>query len=93
MRNAAGQKIDDQKAVIPDEIVVVVNVKIERQRALAEYIRPKDFYANKYVIHRFTLQRNDFEPNPAYHSLLAEKPLCGLPHEHSMDYIEMFKCL
>lgn len=30
MRNAAGQKIDDQEAVIPVEIVVAVNVKIER---------------------------------------------------------------
>ena len=63
-RNAAGQKIDDQGAIIPDtdvDIAAAQAVKdAARPRTLADYNRPDQYYENRSAIRPPAIQRQDF---------------------------------
>ena len=89
MRNAAGHRLDDQRAVIFDqygEAPAVAQAVDEpaRPRTLVDYNRPYQYYANISAIHPPAIQRNDFELKPKYFTLMAQTPYYGLSREHPM---------
>ena len=95
MRNAAGQKIDDQGAVILDANIAAsqaVDVAA-RPRTLDDYNRPDQYYENRSAIRHPAIQRQDFELKPQYFTLVGQTPYCGLSHEHPMDHLERFEDL
>ena len=47
------------------------------ERALAEFNRPSQFYANRSAIRPPAFQRNDFELKPAYYTLVGQHPFHG----------------
>ena len=101
LRNAAGQRLDDQRAVLPDidadataadaQVVGNDNVQAALPKTLADYDRPDQLCANRSAICPPATQRNDFELKHQYFSLVGHTPYCGLPHEHHMDHLEWFK--
>ena len=98
LRNAAGHRLDYQRAVISDQYVEVPAVaqavdEAARPKMLADYNRPNQYYANISAIHPLAIQRNDFELKPKYFTLVVYTPYCGLSHEHPMDHLEPFKDL
>ncbi|WZY72530.1 hypothetical protein YC2023_004770 [Brassica napus] len=102
LRNAACQRLDDQRAVIfdndddvtaADAQAVGDNVQAARPRTLADYNHPDQYYANISDIRPPAIQRNDFELKPQYFTLAGHTPYCGLPHEHLMDHLEWFEDL
>ena len=74
--NAAGQRLDAQRAAIPEH------------RSIAELIRPSQFYANRYAIRPPKVQGIDGQIKPAYYTHVSKHPFHGLPHEDPMDHIE-----
>jgi len=62
LRNAAGQMLDDQRAVIPDQDDDIATAA--RPRTLADYNRPDQYYANRFAIRPPAIQRNNFELKP-----------------------------
>ena len=54
LRNAAGQKIDDQGAVIPDTDADIAAATL---RTLADYNRPDQYYENRSAIRPPATQR------------------------------------
>ena len=98
LRNAACQRLDDRRAVIPDqdEDIAAAAQAIEdaaRTRTLTDYNRPYQYYANRYSICPPATQRTDFLLKPQYFTLVAQTPCCGLSHEHHMDHLERFEDL
>ena len=65
LRNAAGQKIDDQGAVIPDNDADIAAAQVvdeaARPRTLADYNKPDQYYENISAIRPLAIQRQDFE--------------------------------
>lgn len=47
LHNAAGQKLDDQGAVIPESVAAMENDKVLRRRTIAKWTRPDQFNVNK----------------------------------------------
>ena len=98
MLNAAGQRLDDQRAVIPDhddDATAAAQVVDEAARpiTLADYNHPDQYYANISALRPPAIQRNDFELKPHYFTLVAQTPYCGLSHDHPMDQLEWFEDL
>ena len=67
LRNAAGQKLDYQGAAIHDTdadsaAAQAVDDDV-RQKTLANYNRPDQYYNNRSAIHPRAIQRQDFELN------------------------------
>ena len=98
LRNAACQRLDDQRVVIPDQNAEAPAVsqavdEDARPRMLADYNHPDKYYANRYAIHPPAIQRKRIELKPQYFTLVAHTPYCGLSHEHPMDHLERFEDL
>ena len=97
LRNAAGQKIDDQRVVIPDidaDIATAQDVdEAARPRTLADYNMTDQYYENRFAIRPPAIQRQDLELKRKYFTLVGQTPYCGLSHEHPMDYLERFEDL
>ncbi|KAL1188094.1 hypothetical protein V5N11_003129 [Cardamine amara subsp. amara] len=93
--NAQGQRLDGNgnpiapAAIVNEEVAPVV----ARERTLADYNRPDEFYRNMSAIRLPTFDRNDFELKPSYYQLVGQHPFHGLSHEHPMDHIERFEDL
>ncbi|KAF2619727.1 hypothetical protein F2Q68_00039786 [Brassica cretica] len=87
LRKAAGQRLDDQRAVISDHdadaaaAAQAIN-EAARTRMLADYNCPDQYYADIPAIHPQNIKRNNFELNPQYFTLVAQTPYCGLSHKH-----------
>ena len=68
LRNAAGQKIDDQGTVIPDiDANIAASQAVDeaaRPRTLADYNKPYQYYENRSAIRLPATQRQDFELKP-----------------------------
>ena len=98
LRNAAGQRLDDQRVVIPDQDVeapAAAQVVDEAARpiTLDDYNRPNQYYTNRSAIRPPAIQMNYFELKPHYFTLVAQTPYCGLSHAHPMDHLERFEDL
>ena len=98
MRNATGQRLDDQRDVIPDHDADATAAsqavyKAARPRTLAEYNRPDQYYGKRSAIRPLAIQRNNFELNSQCFTLVAHTPYCGLSHEHLIDYLDRFEDL
>ena len=64
LRNATGQKLDAQGNVIPDTDATWAAQPVEeaaRPRALAEYNRPDEYYANRSAIRLPEIQKHNFK--------------------------------
>ena len=84
LRNAAGQRIDDQGAAIPESDTDAIGATLPvdqaaRTRTLADYNHPDQFYTNQSAIRPPTIQR-DFELKPQYYTLVGQTPYYGLSH-------------
>ena len=69
LRNAAGQRWDDQRALISDQdsdIAAAAQAVDEaaRPRTLVDYTGPDQYYANWSTIRPLAIQRTDFELKP-----------------------------
>ena len=76
LQNAAGKRLDDQRAVIPDQNVDIASAaqvvdEAARPKTLAEYNHSDQYYANKSAIRPPNVQRNDFELKPKYFTLVC----------------------
>ncbi|CAE6126025.1 unnamed protein product [Arabidopsis arenosa] len=99
--NEAGQRLDDQGIVIPEDLIVddpnILNLaapqKRNRPMTLGDYNRPDLFYANHSAIVPPPFQRHDFELKPAYFTLVGKHPFHGFSNEQPMDHIERFEDL
>ena len=94
----AGQRLDDQRVVIPDhdaDIAATAQAVDEAAwpRKLADYNRPDQYYANRSAIRPPAIQMNDFELKPQYFTLVAQTSYCGISHKHPMDHLERFEDL
>uniref|UniRef100_A0A0D3ASP9 Uncharacterized protein n=1 Tax=Brassica oleracea var. oleracea TaxID=109376 RepID=A0A0D3ASP9_BRAOL len=86
LRNAMGQKLDAQGNVIHDTDATGAAQPVEeaaRPRALADYNRPDEYYANRSAIRLPEIQKQNFELKPQYYTLVSQIPYSKLPHEHS----------
>ncbi|KAG7568089.1 Retrotransposon gag domain [Arabidopsis thaliana x Arabidopsis arenosa] len=104
--NEAGQRLDDQGIIIPEELIVddpnIHNPAVP-PNAVAAHDRvsldtnllqtPDLFYANRSAIVPPPFQRNDFELKPAYFTLVGQHPFHGFSTEQPMDHIERFEDL
>ena len=81
LRNAGGQKIDDQGAVISytDADIAAAQAVDEavRPRALADYNMPDQYYENKSATRPPAIQRQEFELKPQYFTLMDRHPTVG----------------
>ncbi|CAN6906279.1 unnamed protein product, partial [Brassica oleracea] len=71
--NATGQKLDAQGNVIPDTDATGAAHPVEeaaRPRALADYNRPDEYYANISAIRLPEIQMENFELKPQYYTLV-----------------------
>ena len=96
LRNATGQKLDAQGNVIPDTDATGAAQPVEeaaRPRALADYNRPDEYYANRSAIRLPEIQKQNFELKPQYYTFVSQIPYSRLPHEHPMDHLERFEDL
>ena len=98
MRNAAGQRIYVQGALIPEPNTDATGAaqpvdEAARPRTLADYNRQDQFYANISAIHPPSIQRGDYELKPQYYTLVGQTPYSGLSHEHPMDTLGRFEDL
>ena len=50
MCNATYQKIDAKSTVTPERFVATEDEEVLRQRTIAEWNRPSQFYANRFAI-------------------------------------------
>ncbi|KAL0722796.1 hypothetical protein Bca4012_037395 [Brassica carinata] len=79
LRNAAGQRIDDQRAAIPDPDAETATAgqavdEAARPMTLADYNRPDQYYTNRSAIRPPAIQRNDFELKLQYFTLVGQTP-------------------
>ena len=102
LRNAAGHRLDDQRAIIldhdadaaaADAQAIGDEAQAARPRTLADYNHPDQHYVNRFSIRSPAIQRNDFELKPQYFTLVGQTTYCGLPHEYPMDHLERFEDL
>ena len=98
LRNAAGQRIDAQGAVISEPNTDATGAvqpvdEAARPRTLSDYNRPYQLYSNRSTIRPPNIQRGDFEVKPLYYTLVGQTPYYGLSHEHPMDHLERFEDL
>lgn len=98
LRIAAGQRLDDQRDVIPDQdddiAAAIQDVDdAAKPKMLANYNRLDQYYANISAIRPPAIQRTDFELKPHHFTLVAQTPYCGLSHKHPMDQRERFEDL
>ncbi|KAL0695313.1 hypothetical protein Bca4012_062493 [Brassica carinata] len=96
LRNAAGQRINNQGAAIPDleaEAAAAAAKEANRNRSLADYNRPDQYYANRSAIRPPDIQRADFEVKPQYYTLVGHTPYSGASNEHPMDHLERYEDL
>ena len=75
LRNATGQRINAQGALIPESDTDATGPTLpvdeaSRPRTLAYYNRPDQFYTNRSAIRPPTIQR-DFELKPQYYTLVG----------------------
>ncbi|KAL1188182.1 hypothetical protein V5N11_003211 [Cardamine amara subsp. amara] len=61
------------------------------ERTLADYKTISEFIANRSATRPPAIQRNDFELNPAFYTLVGHNHFNGLPNEHPMGHIEEFE--
>ncbi|KAF3519991.1 hypothetical protein DY000_02058456 [Brassica cretica] len=75
LRNATGQKLDAQGNVIIDTDATGAAQPVEeaaRPRALADYNRPDEYYANRSAIRLPEIQKQNFELKPQYYTLVSQ---------------------
>ncbi|WZZ41441.1 hypothetical protein YC2023_037700 [Brassica napus] len=97
LHNAAGQRIDAQRAAIPepDANATCTTLPVDeaaQPKTLADYNRPDRYYTNRSAILPPTIER-DFELKVRYYTLVGQLPYHGLSHEHPMDHMERFEDL
>ena len=97
LRNAAGQKLVDQGAVIldtdADNAAAQAVDEAVRLRTLTDYNMPDQYYENRYATRPPAIQRQDLELKPQYFTLVGDTLLWVISHEHPMDNLERFEDL
>ncbi|WZZ88659.1 hypothetical protein YC2023_117238 [Brassica napus] len=96
LRNAISQKLDAPGNVIPDTDATGAAQPVEeaaRPRVLADYNHPDEYYANRSAIRLPEIQKQNFELNSQYYTLVSQIPYSGLPYKHPMDHLERFEDL
>ena len=84
--NAAGQKVYAHGAIILEASAATEVDRVPRQRTIAEWIRPGQFYVNRSANQPPAIQGVDMKPT--YFSYVVQHPFHGLPHENPLDHIE-----
>ncbi|KAF3486184.1 hypothetical protein F2Q69_00053072 [Brassica cretica] len=51
-------------------------------KALADYNRPDEYYANRSAIRLPEISKENFKLKPPYYTLVSQIPYYGLPHKH-----------
>ncbi|KAF3549503.1 hypothetical protein DY000_02007905 [Brassica cretica] len=93
LRYATGQKLDAQGNIIPDADATRAAQPVEEAappKALADYNRVDEYYANRSAIRLPDIQKENFELKPQYYTLVSQllysrKQVCSAEGEVAVD--------